>query len=331
MDEQFFKKLCRLEATGHPRIDSFDKLLDDAKNAARGHIAAPWVNHDLTRESYNLGQWRLMESPLVFLIRNRAILTKDGGQVRFCDIFENCGEAEALYEGGRRGDGDEDEIEKFNNCGLVDAKNDFRRSLVIDKRRLAAVLCRQLGRQTRGVERFLSGLAADPDNAWRYGVIAALALHGFSHDCKSAAWDIVEEMNDSLSGSQKFNPREVGVKTALKALPPLLAAIRRDGEYRKVCGVHEKWENPWLMSLLEWARRRGVFQSCAFGWTRAFDRSLWHALNQAGRGAAAAEAAGAWSHYHVEEATGKALSIPFLGLAMEGFEAELRENGWLAQ
>jgi intracellular multiplication protein IcmP len=72
-----------------------------------------------------------------------------------------------------------------------------------------------------------------------------------------------------------------------------------------------------LIGVLKWARERGgVLAPASFLWLRGHDRALWYPLNNFGRRAFHAEAAGAMAHYMAEKNAGKPLPIPRLETAI---------------
>ena len=95
--------------------------------------------------------------------------------------------------------------------------------------------------------------------------------------------------------------------------------------------IHAAYELPWLMALLNRARRKGVLASAQFIWLRPLDRPLWYALNQCGGRAAWAEAFAPWAHYMAEEKAGKALTEPHLAPAVASLKEALSAQGWLTE
>lgn len=72
-----------------------------------------------------------------------------------------------------------------------------------------------------------------------------------------------------------------------------------------------------LIGVLKWARERGgVLAPAAFLWLRGHERSLWYPLNNCGRRAFHAEAAGAMAHFLAERHAHKPLAIPRLETAI---------------
>jgi intracellular multiplication protein IcmP len=74
-----------------------------------------------------------------------------------------------------------------------------------------------------------------------------------------------------------------------------------------------------LLRCLQFAREQGgVLAPAQFLWLRAVDRTLWYPLNNLGRGAVHAEAAGAITHYRAERSANKPIPNPQLDPAVDG-------------
>lgn len=87
------------EYTPQTLLETTSKMIADV---------APWVHHDITKVDWNYGVWRLMDSPLVFLVRNKAILDPNGEPFHWNHVFDDCGDAPSLYVdlGRQQKDGD---------------------------------------------------------------------------------------------------------------------------------------------------------------------------------------------------------------------------------
>ncbi len=94
---------------------------------------------------------------------------------------------------------------------------------------------------------------------------------------------------------------------------------------------------PTMMSLLLFARQRGVLVCPEFLWFRGMDTVIWRALNQTGNTVAWVEASGAMAHWQAEIAVSQyakkpvALHEPRVEKAVEGLRYSLmsEEEGWL--
>lgn len=347
----------------------------------------PWLERDITKESWNSGTWRLMESPLYFLVKNRCLLDPAGNPFLMSLVYGDFGEAPWLYD---RDAGPSSRLwEELPETEIEDetkVKAEFERSNLIadtksiylntkkrrvenslDKKSLRGILAGQLGPRMR--ENFAKHFEAymhNPKERWRSGLFMALLLHCFS-ELKDKAHEIFDEMNESMGGKGEFQPEKISIgdnlelgrhiATACAAYIPekgrkfdlesvLNAAILRGEKEGIFCisskdelsrleranrelSRHATYENVFMANLLDVARKTGVLSTSQFGWIKAFDRTLWYALCQAGRRVAPAEACGVYAHWLCEEVAGKAIPVPCVEPAIDGLETEMTAEGWL--
>lgn len=138
--------------------------------------------------------------------------------------------------------------------------------------------------------------------------------------------------------------RSFEVKNGIPQMP-----VFRDGEIRKALADGAKHPDvryileshaymvPTMMSLLQFARGKGVLIGPDFLWLRPMDTVLWRALNQTGNTVAWIEAAGAMAHWQAETALSQLagrpspLLDPTVDSAVDGLEAFLKDEteGWI--
>lgn len=80
-----------------------------------------------------------------------------------------------------------------------------------------------------------------------------------------------------------------------------------------------------LMASLEAARQNGVVPPNYFLWLRPRNRSLWYALNTAGRRTPFCEVAGIYGHYLAEKVAGHKIERPYTIEAVKALERAIRE------
>lgn len=349
----------------------------------------PYVGRDITKYDWNYGAWRLMETPLMFLIRNRAIKDPNGEPFRYNQCYE-CGDCPGLYTntgdekkepdlfdsssfdeaialceenlGTKAGEKEEsafkiaprtvgtpeEELVKFKKSDLTPSLDSVYLNMhgknvlnEIDEPRLYNALVQELGNVIGKIDRKTGKpdpngirdpfgwlkyeMEQDKKNAWRYGLAAALYLHGYSDNTKKDAYEIFDAMNYSLGGNGPLDPLAVNIGKAAT----LSLKFEDDRYFRDYVMKHCYFTNVFFMALFAYARRRGVVENCKFGWVRYFDRSLWYTLVQTGRAVPCAEGAGPWSHYFAEEAVGKPLDDPYMHIAIAGFREEMKQEGYL--
>lgn len=349
----------------------------------------PYVGRDITKQDWNYGAWRLMETPLMFLVRNKAIKDPNGEPFRYSQCFE-CGEHPGLYTsdkaeekapdlfdslsfdtamslceqniGIKAGEKEEEafklayrnvgtpeeEMIKFKKSALTPILdsvylNTQKRNVIneIDEQALYKALVKQLGNVIGKIDRKTGKpspdgirdpfawlkyeMEQDAKNAWRFGLAAALYLHGYSDNTKDMAYEIIDAMNYSLGGTGPLDPLAINIgKAATVSLK-----FEDDRFFREYVMKHCYFTNVFFMALLEYARKRGVVENCKFSWVKYFDRSLWYSLVQVGRAVPCAEGAGCWSHYYGEVAMGKPLDDPYMHIAIAGFREEMKNEGYL--
>lgn len=292
-------------------MDTRQKVLETFSEIAPCNI--PWLERDLTKESCNSGRWRLMESPLLFLMRNECLLDEEGIPFKYEYVF-GCTSENAPKD---------DLHQSFEESDFIPLAGSLyqNKQNTLERRRLASILAAQLGSRT-------TDLFAEAER-WRYGLFAALTLHAFSDATKKDAQELFDTMNRSMGGSGPFDATKIDIGPWTERYWEIV------GKFHQVAREYfpeertPAFSNVLFSRLLTAARLRGVISTSAFGWVKAFDRTLWYALSQTGRSVAASEAAGVASHIIVEDIMGKAYDIPMVEPAIEGFDSEMIREGWM--
>jgi intracellular multiplication protein IcmP len=106
--------------------------------------------------------------------------------------------------------------------------------------------------------------------------------------------------------------------------------INRDpalgGAAEKIASRHA-FATPAMLHVLNHARDRGgVLAPAQFLWMRGVNRALWYPLNNLGRQAFHAEAAGAMAHYEAELAANRPLLTPKVQNAVDALEKYSQDN-----
>ena len=127
----------------------------------------------------------------------------------------------------------------------------------------------------------------------------------------------------------------VETKGAMRFKPDL--ALRREidqivndpalgGAAIKIAEKHA-FVTPAMLHVLAYARDRGgVLAPAQFVWLRGVNRALWYPLNNLGRAAFHAEAAGAMAHYEAELAASRPLLTPKVKNAVDALEKYSHDN-----
>lgn len=88
----------------------------------------PWIYRDITKKDWNYGAWRLMESPLFFLVRNKCILDPSGEPFHYNQVFES-GDHPSLYAGEEEASKEIDENRLFKSSSFEEAVRLCEKSL----------------------------------------------------------------------------------------------------------------------------------------------------------------------------------------------------------
>lgn len=327
----------------------------------------PWLERDLTKESYNSGQFRLMESPLFFLVSNECLLDPSGNPFRY-EMFYGCEDPRPAtgkpWEGLRKGFPLLWEIMPFEESYLRPSPRspylntkEGRVENTLDKKRLRRILASQLGNDAYPTT--LSRYEEEPENFWRLMLFSAFLLLGWERvSCYPSiaclpgitidnpvrrGWAILDIMNRAMGGSGAFDPLKIheACKSVDKGFFLTLYAKYCDCRITRgpdgkdvVLGAsifdgYSNFENVALSRLLARARRNGVVSTASFGWVKGLDRTLWYALSQEGRASACAEAIGVKAHMLVEDVMEKHYDVPIVEPAIETIEKRLIASGWL--
>lgn len=328
----------------------------------------PFVHRNILDEHWNVGRWRLADTPLQFLIRHRLIFDEAGYPFYFSKCYL-CPESESAYETQieyvdeaitklpREMDDllsieskiylpfDSLPLKKPQNVEIEDTKIFSMSSLTpiddsvylhkkntIDERRLRILLENQIGERLETSHPFAS---LKKQSAWIYNLAVSLYAHGASDDSKKkTAVEIFDMMNNFFAGSTPWKDIAVHKMPTnladdfLRKMPP-----DQHREFREeVLAKHGYWTGTFIMSLLMFARKRGVVPCSNFAWIRYYDRSVWYAMSQTGGRAAYMEGAGTWSHFYAEEYAVNPLDIqiPYVEIAIEGIKNEMRIEGWIS-
>lgn len=106
------------------------------------------------------------------------------------------------------------------------------------------------------------------------------------------------------------------------------ALIRKYGDSKDVRKVIEghAFVSTVMASMLEEARKDGIFASADFLWLKPKDRQLWFLLNSIGRQTPFPEVAGAFAHWISEKEAGRKIMVPMIEEAIVGLDIAIKEQ-----
>lgn len=190
----------------------------------------------------------------------------------------------------------------------------FKKGEELDKEKVEKVFTAQLSKVWAGIDKL------DPITKAFFAIFAA---HG--------NWD-GEDPKYKTGRDEARNGINILASSFLKNKKKLDVSwvdemIEKHAEHPDVQEIIEQhaYTHTLMMSLLEYARKKGVFPSSEFFWLRAIDRKLWYALNNVGRSVAWTEVAGIYGHWLAEKANGEAVIRPYVQKSVEAF-AEAVKN-----
>ena len=245
----------------------------------------------LSKESFDVGPWRLARSPIQFALEQGLLSSSPGGLLAQNKLL-------------RDGLGYSD-MEAFGQANFLEDAAE-------------TVFKEQLGRTFTSID-VLSSLRRP----------LAIAFMAYADGDKKAAISLLDVMSRSYAEDKEGPSCAIlEEKRFLQLCTDLLQkhhAILEDTQLTR----HNAFELPWFMALLTLARKKGVLASSQFLFVRPLDRPLWYALNQCGGRTGWAEALAPWAHYAAEEKAGKALTEPQVHAAVLSLRAALDAQGWL--
>ena len=129
------------------------------------------------------------------------------------------------------------------------------------------------------------------------------------------------DQSDELLGelSRAWNHKG-GLKISHALLKKSRAVLKNremSGKVLSMCNQHAYENTAMLRGLLVARDEGGVLSPSQFVWLRAFDRSLWYALNNLGRQTFHMEALGSLAHFRIEKLTQRPVLRPRVEHAVE--------------
>jgi intracellular multiplication protein IcmP len=255
---------------------------------------APVARRDILKMPLHEGPWRLAQSPLQFAHDRRLIL--DGN----------------------------DEI--VSSSLLINPKtkmaNEFSPLLLpggnegvhLDKKKAIEILSEQVGDEFEGIDKL-------PDHI--KGLAAAFMAFGMGD--KAAGQQMLDQLSLSYTDNEQGNMTGLNTKGA----EALLEKYSNAPGVATATQYHMAYISTWLVSLLIFARKKGVLACSQFIWLRPADRQMFYALNQVGGRRPWAETIGPWVHYTYEEMAKESLYEIDMADAADDLAAEIAGLGFV--
>ncbi len=243
-----------------------------------------------TIESYDLGLWQIARTPAQFCVEHQLVNYADGKEIPWEASFKH---------------------------GIANMDLPAYGKMLLQKNNCQDVFTAQLGHKKRAFHEL---------PILRQALVTAFLAYG--NDDKETALSILNTCSLSFVEDEKsatckcFSDKE------------FLSFIKKNYDkygqtHSKLIVRHSSFELPWIMSLLYFARKKGILAPSQFLFVRPIDRPLWYALHQCGGQVAWSEALAPWLHYNAEERAEKTLDDFSWEDAHLFMENTLASQGWL--
>ncbi len=243
-------------------------------------------------DSFDNGNWKIARTPAQFCVENKILTYQDHKEILWNDAFKN---------------------------GIADMDSFTYGTMVLDKEKCEQVFIKQLGNKTRDFSKI---------PRLRQALISAFLAYG--NDDKQSAISILDTC--SISFVEKEDKVHCKCLSDPEFMKFVLKIYEKYGNTNsKLIAKHTNYELPWIMSLLYFARKKGILAPSQFLFVRPMDRTLWYVLHQCGGQVAWTEGLSAWLHYHAEEKEEKNLDIFDAESAYNYMNITLDSQGWLLE
>ncbi len=255
---------------------------------------APVANIDILSLPIHKGPWRIVLGPLQFAVKYELILDKNNHVV---DKYLLLNKRTLMAN----------EMSPF----LLKKGND---GLHLDISKTIKVLEAQVGAEFKGIDKLpphIKGLAA--------------AFMAYGTGDKKAGQAMLDRMSLSYKYDAKGNPLGIGIDGA----DALFAKYANDERILMATQHHTAYISTWIISLLVFARRKGVIACSQFIWLRPMDRPMFYALDQVGGRRPWSESIGPWVQYTYEIMAKQPIYEMFMESAATDLAIEIAELGFL--
>lgn len=266
-------------------------------------------------EPTSTGPWRVIESPMLFAIRNKIIKDKKGNLVAEGDCFTSTGVPRVRV--------------KVPDGGFL-----------FDEKRAIDVYEQRIGPKFPGVK----GLLKQP----RYirgliGAFCAVAIGkkedgGRIFDAMSSSFnektavasqdgrEIPGDFDIDIADADKF------IERAFRRRSPNETDVESDLAMALIdkLSMHSVYLYVWMAELLQVARMQGgATPPNEFIWLRPSNRELWYLLTAVGGNTVSPEGAACWAHRDAEKVLGGSIPSPAVETAAYALLQAIEDEGWL--
>ena len=255
---------------------------------------APVARRDILSLPLNSGYWAAARSPLQYATDHQLIIDQAGNIIPKKWLLEAVTDmandkSPLLQKGGNKG-------------------------IVLNKTKTIELFVKQLGPQFVSVNDLpphLMGLAA--------------AFMEFGCGDKKEGQKMLDNMSLSYLDDAMGKPIHLSIGNAKK----IIKKYENDPRVIMATRYHNAYISTWMISLLIFARSKGVLANSQFIWLRPVDRTMFYTLNQVGGRRPWAESIGPWNHFIYEEGAKQPIIQPNMTSAVDDYAREIAALGFL--
>jgi hypothetical protein len=317
-----YRKVGKVERFN--RLFTMQKLLKH--NAQFFAALNPVVNRPrlIIDEPTSQGAWRVLESPMLFALRQGIIKDNKGNIIKESQCYTENGlprERVKPPAGGFIFD-----LDKANHVYIQRLGPAHPASGEINGDALIKGL-KTLPRYLRG---FIGALSATAIGHKDKGS-AILDAMSLSFDEEKA----VKSQNElGIAGDFDLDIKDADhwIERTFKARPDSQSDVESDLAASLQASVvnHSSYLYPWLAQLLTTSRLQGgSTPPNEFIWMRPACRPLWYFLNAVGGNTVSAEGAAPWAHWNAEKVLGDRITEPVVDSASMALRQAIDDEGWL--
>lgn len=270
----------------------------------------------VSEEPTGHGPWRVMESPMLFAMRN-GIIKDSSGNI--------CHEKMCFTK-----DGMPKQSASFPSGGF---KFDMNKALEVYRDRMGPKMSESMTKFVKEQPRYIRGLA---------GAFCAVALgnrdagqaifdamsDSYNEDVAIASWDDRERACDF---DIDIRDADEWIIRAFRERNDDESAVEDDlaRSIQNKTSKHNYWLYQWLGELLVSARLQGgSIPPQEFIWLRPSNRQMWYFIDPLGGDTAPSEGAGAWSHRLAEKVLKRPIPDPQVENAAKALREGIDAEGW---
>lgn len=273
----------------------------------------------ISEEPTGTGPWRVMESPMLFALRNGII--KDG-KGKVCD--ENlCFTKDGMPK-------------QSASKPAGGFKFDSNAAIEVYKKKMGPKMPQSMSEFIKTQPKYIRGLAggfcavALGDRKAGQAILDAMSS-SYNEDVAIASWDKNEIPGDFDIDIANANH---WIERAFRPRNDDESSVEDDlaRSIQKKTSNHSMWLYQWLGELLVSARLQGgSIPPQEFIWLRPTNRQMWYFIDPLGGDTSPAEGAGPWAHRLAEKVLGRPIADEQIENAVKALKQAIDAEGWFEE